>query len=84
MRLIKLNRRLFMYKEVRFSKDDKVEILDSKSSYIGKTGTVVNVKEIPMSLFSKGPPKMQIRLLVKLDDTGDKETFTLSQVKKVM
>ncbi len=73
-----------MDKEVSMSTDDRVEIIDSKSPYIGKTGTVVNVKTIPMSLFSKGIPKMQTRLLVKLDNTGDKETFILRQVKKVM
>ena len=76
-----------MKKRIRLATGDKVEIIDSKSPYFGKTGKLIKLQLIRTEMINTNSKtissKEEYHWAVKLDDIETTEAFTLRQLRKI-
>lgn len=66
-----------MNKPNRLATGNKVKIIDEKSPYFSKMGTLIEPRRVPVSM------KLEYHWLVKLDGTGTMEVFNPKKLEKM-
>jgi hypothetical protein len=66
-----------MNRKIRLATGNKVKIIDRESPHFGKTGTLIEPRQVPDGL------RLVYKWLVKLDGTETTEIFAFERLEKI-
>jgi hypothetical protein len=76
-----------MNKNIRLATGNKVKVIKRNSPYFGKIGELVEIRNKSVEMINRGSKVIssgtECCFVVKLEDTGNTEVFTLEQLEKI-
>ena len=62
-------------KEGRWHTGNKLKVIDRNSPHFGKTGKIVDIKQLPLTILTRKTRRTATVITLKLDDTGEEIKF---------